>query len=352
VRILGRYILRVFSKFLSWSLLAFLLLFVVVDLVENIDRFVDRRVPPKEVGLYYLYYLPYILVLVLPVGMLLSALFSVGQLSRSGELVAMRASGLGLKRAFLPLLAFAFLVSVFAMAFGEMVVPEANDRRMHLGAYRRNRPARLRGLFLQEGEGTVVFVGRYDAKDEEASDVSVQQYRGDHLYRRIDAKRMIWKDGRWVLYEGWERTFGDEGEVLRKFEVMDAPIRSLLPEDFARGREHPERMGFWELRRYIGRLRRIGRPSRRWEVDLHLKISFPFANLILVLLGLPLGVGRRGTGKVVGFGLSLLVSFLYYSAVRAGQVMGREEVLPPALAAWLGNIIFGGAGAWLFLRME
>ena len=151
------------------------------------------------------------------------------------------------------------------------------------------------------------------------------------------------------MHDGWERTFSGDREVLRRFDAMDAPIH-LLPEDFARGRERPERMGFRELREYIGRLERLGRPSRRWEVDLHLKLSFPFANLVLVLLGLPLGVGRRG--RVVGFGLSLLISFLYYSTVRAGQVMGREEVLPPLLSAWLGNILFGGMGVWLFLRTE
>jgi len=87
-------------------------------------------------------------------------------------------------------------------------------------------------------------------------------------------------------------------------------------------------------------------------VDLHLKASFPFANLLLVFLGVPLGVIRRGSGKAIGFGLSLLVSFLYYSTVRAGQVLGREEVLPPLAAAWLGNVLFGGVGAWLFVRME
>ena len=354
MRILSRYVLAIFSKFLGWALLAFLLLFVVIDLVENVDRFIDRHVPPTEVGLYYLYYLPYISVLVFPVGMLLATLFSISQLSRNGELVAIRASGLGLRRAFFPLIVFAFLTSLFTLVFGEMVVPDANDRRMHLRAYRRHRPppTRRRDVFLQEGREMVVFARRYEVRERRAYEVSIQQYREDRLYRRVDAKQMAWERGKWRLYDGWERIFHEEGEETRRFDEMDAPLRSLLPEDFAQGKKDPEQMGFWELRRYIRHLRRTGQPSRRWEVDLHLKISFPFANLLLVLLGAPLGVGRRGTGKVIGFGLSLLVSFLYYSAVRAGQVLGREEVLSPLIAAWLGNIIFGGVGAWLFFRME
>jgi lipopolysaccharide export LptBFGC system permease protein LptF len=81
-----------------------------------------------------------------------------------------------------------------------------------------------------------------------------------------------------------------------------------------------------------------------------MKISFPFANFIIVLFGAPLASGRKRTGKALGFGLSLLICFVYYGFIKAGQVLGREAMLPPLLAAWIGNAIFGAMGIFFLVK--
>ena len=84
----------------------------------------------------------------------------------------------------------------------------------------------------------------------------------------------------------------------------------------------------------------IGSEARKWIVELYLKISYPFANFIIVLFGAPLAARKRRGGNAVGIGISLLVCFIYYFFVHTGRVIGHQGTFPPLFAAWLGNIIF------------
>ncbi len=351
MRTLNLYIQKRFTLILLLGLLAFVVIYLVVDLVENIDRFIDWKIPAWSVGWYYMYYVPYILMLMLPVAMLLATLFSVGDLAKYNELVAMKASGLSLYRILWPLFRVAFLISVFALVFGETVVPEANQRRIAIKYSGKRKPkgANRRYVFLHESKERIVFADRYLAKKQMARGVSIQTYREQALIRRVDADTMQWRGGQWTMHGAVLREFTDDRERVTRTETWDPGLR-LSPRDFAREQKDPERMGYFELAGHIRRVQQIGGQASRWLVDLYMKISFPFANFIIVLFGAPLASGRKRTGKALGFGLSLLICFIYYGFIKGGQVLGRETVLPPLLAAWIGNAIFGAMGIFFLVK--
>ena len=117
MRILDRYLIRQFCFALIFSLIAFWVIFLVVDLVEHVDKYIDKQASVSLVIKYYLYFTPYILVLSLPVAMLLSCLFSLGQLAKHNELTAMKSAGISLHRILLPLFVLSFLISVFVIGF-------------------------------------------------------------------------------------------------------------------------------------------------------------------------------------------------------------------------------------------
>ena len=351
MRTLNLYIQKRFCLVLLLGLLAFVVIFLVVDLVENLDRFIDWKISASRVVWYYVFYVPYVLVLMLPVAMLLSTLFSVGELAKHNELVAMKASGLSLYRIFWPLFRLAFLISLLALIFGETVVPEANQRRIAIkySGTRKPRGPNRRYVFLHESRERVVFADRYEASKRMAKGVSIQTYRDHALIQRVDADTMVWRGGRWTMRRAVLREFMDAQERITHREDWDPGLR-LLPRDFAREHKDPERMGYFELAEYIRRVQRIGGQASRWWVDLYMKISFPFANFVIVLFGAPLASGRKRTGKALGFGLSLLICFIYYGFIKAGQVLGREGMLPPLLAAWIGNGLFGAMGIFFLVK--
>ena len=129
MRTLDRYLLREFAVYLVLGLLGFITIFIVVDVFEKIDVFLDHHAPVALVFRFYVFRIPEVVVRVLPVALLLATFLSLGQLNKFGELTAMRASGLSLARILAPVFVVASIGVVVALALSEAVVPGANRER-------------------------------------------------------------------------------------------------------------------------------------------------------------------------------------------------------------------------------
>ncbi len=351
MRILDRYIASSFFKVLLLSLLTFWLISVLVNLVDNIDIYIDHKAPLASILKYYLFSAPYTLILTLPMATLLASLFSLGYLSGSNQLIAMRGAGLSPPRILSPLFIGSFLISLFALSFVELVVPPANSRMVYVKRVEiKKRPQRRAGLIKDlyfQGQGDRVFYfHRWDAQQKRGEGVSIQTYRGESLSSRIDASQMWWEDGVWVLKDGYRRRFTKKGEEVNHFTDLSLTLREK-PSDFSRLPSDPQGMNFYKLRDYIRGARKGGKEVARELVDLHLKFSFPLANFIIVLFGAPIACRKRRRGMAVNIATSLGITFVYYGFLRVGQVLGYNGSLSPFWAAWLGNLLFGGAGLLL-----
>ena len=129
MRILDRYLLREFILFLALGLIGFIVIFIVVDLIEKMDVFLDHRAPFLLVGEYFINLAPDVVVKMLPVALLLATFLALGQLNKFGELTAMRAGGLSLVRILLPVFAVAAGCVALSLVLGEYVVPAATRAR-------------------------------------------------------------------------------------------------------------------------------------------------------------------------------------------------------------------------------
>lgn len=357
MKILENYVSRQFLAAMGFGLVAFLVIFVVVDLVEHIDTFIDKQVPVLLVAEYYLFFTPFIILLTLPVAMLLASLFSISSLSRHNELMAMKGAGISLYRILLPLFRLALMVSLFSLLMGEFVVPYTNQKKAHIyrrEIKRRGQPVRLvrRNLYLQGTQGRIYYIKEYDGQKQAGHGLVIQRYQGGRLTTRIDAQEMIWEKGGWTLKEGLVREFEGQEEKAVPFERLRRPDLEETPQDLLRRQKDPEEMDYFELRAYIQRIQRSGGEVHREQVDLSLKIAFPFANLIIVLFGAPLASNPRRSGAAVSFAISLFICFVYFSFLRLGQALGYEGSLPPLLAAWMGNIFFGLAGVVVLIKSK
>jgi lipopolysaccharide export system permease protein len=366
MRLLDRYILKKFLFTLCFPVVAFISIFIVIDLVERLSDYIDRDVPGLVVASYYFYYTPYIIVLMFPIAMLLAALFSIGQLSKHNELTAMKASGVSLYRILAPVFVIAFGLSLGLMWFAEKVVPVANQRKAeikdrHMDRLPQNLPARLSNIYLQDhtsmpatettkGRSRRVFIGFYNAEAKIAEKVSIQDYEGVFIVHRIDANTLRWREGEWSAAHGYERSFRNGGEVAAKFDTLRLPNLFFTPEVLNKVQKDPEEMSYGELQQFITEVANNGGNPERWLVDLYLKISFPFASFIIVLFGAPLAVGRLRSSGAVGVALTLVIAFLYFGTVKTGQTLAQSGTLSPLAGAWMGNAIFFAAGLFVLLR--
>jgi lipopolysaccharide export system permease protein len=383
MRILDRYLIRQFGLALLFSLISFWVVFFVVDLVEHVDNFIDKQAPVSVVIKYYFYYTPYMLALTLPVAMLLACLFSLGQLARHNELTAMKSAGISLYRIVLPILILSFLISLFVVGFGGIIVPVTFQKKEEIKTVEIEKGSRERGaiisdVFVQDQEGRVFHLATYDTRKQRGTDALVQRFEGGRLREEIRAKRVKWENNGWVFEEGVERIFSNavnenaiseesnkssmdssakskldsETEEYRPFERLFRLDLKIKPKALARRQKKPDEMGYFELAEYVKMKKRAGQEVAKESTDLHLKIAFPFVNFIIVLFGAPLAANPKRSGLAIGFAVSLFISFVYYTLIRMGQSFGYSEKLPPLLAAWSTNILFAILGTILLIKAK
>ncbi|MBN1504722.1 MAG: LPS export ABC transporter permease LptG [Candidatus Eisenbacteria bacterium] len=355
MRILDKYVLREFLVAFSLALLFFMAIFVVVDLFEKIDTFIDYKAPPLSVARFYLYGMPYIVILVLPVAMLLSCFLTFGQMARRNELMAMSVSGVDFLRTMAPVLMLALLCCGFSLALGELVVPACNKAKEDTmrTVIKKMPPSsttrRANVNYLGTG-GRIFLIKLYDSVEKSMKEVVIQEFGSNTLERRIDAAEARWDGTQWVFENGMIRSFEGGVERASQFSTLTIPGLRETPEDFAKQEAEPDEMNFVQLTRYVSRVRESGGRIQKYLVELHMKLAFPLTNLIVTLVGASLSTRvRRGT-LALGFGLSLLISFTYYGFIKTGQALGHSGALPPFVAAWMGNVFFGGLGIFLLLR--
>lgn len=357
MRILDRYLL---GQFLGWSFISLgtlVAFFIVVDLFERIDVFVDYKTPVPVIVRFYAYGLTTILIQVLPLVLLLGTLLSLGQLRRFQELTAMQASGCSPWRLARPLLLTGLVVSLAQYGIAERYSAEHYAKKQRIlteeikrlsGADRESQSA-VRLL----GRGSRFFVAQfYDARSQTLRQVSLQKLASPSLASRIDAERAQFTDGVWRFEKGFYRTFEDSMEVAYAFGAYASTAIEERPEDFARRKVDPFVAGMAELRRLAQRVGESGGEVQEYWTDFHLRASYPLSGLILILLGAGLSMRViRGGGVVYGIGISIAVGFAYLTLIRIGQALGYEGVLPPPLAAWMANLLFASLGTWIFWRV-
>lgn len=361
IRTLDRYILRRFLIGLFATILSFSVIVLVVDFVERGWRTVERfNVPPGIIALYYVNYMPFYIILAFPVAMLVSTLFSIGSLAKNHELDVMKASGISLYRIAAPILVAAFFISIGVMLFGEFVLTKTERRKdeimQHLIEKRPMLSKMMRNDIKVPGENGWIILGKvYDVSTSTAQGVRVHRIVNNNIVKTYTAEKMISTDSGWVLIDGTGQGFSESPKDIElsgfvRFDTLWAPFLSQSPQMLAELPVPPRQVNFFQLLNRIEQEREIGEPVYKDLVELYLKITFPFANFILVLIGAPLAANPRRSGPSVGFGISVIISFIFFVLIRIGQSFGNAGKLPPLLAASLGDIVFLVIGTFLLYK--
>src|SRR4030095_10998775 len=180
--LIDKYIVIQFVKNLAFALLCFIIIFMLVDLFENLDKFIDNKVEFGLVINYYGAFIPEIIKLIMPISMLLATLFTVGSLLNFNELVAIKNAGISLTRFMLPFLVLGAVVTGFALYFNNWIVPEANKNKFFIerNFLNKGRPTEgLNKLYFQDSKNQIVLIESFKEIDLTASRVTILYYRPD-----------------------------------------------------------------------------------------------------------------------------------------------------------------------------
>ncbi len=356
MRTLDRYLIREGLKALVLALTVLTSVYVLVNLLENVGRFLGVGARFGDVALYYVLLIPKMLPEVTWVSVLLACVLSLGTLARHNEVLAMRMGHWSTLRIAAPLLLLGVIVCGGLWAVTEWLAPRTTALALDLSESRLGKASKYRrtrenDIWYRAGEETLLHIGILQAREGMLREVTVFRLTPAFaLVERVDAPVARWEGAGWVLEEATVRRFADGRLVGVETGVRYPLALREGPTDFARIEKDPAEMGFQELRRHIRRLLASGANVRRVLADLHAKPALAVLPLLMGLIGVAaaLRVGRRG--PMVSLAACILVAGLYWLAFSFSLSLGRGEVLAPWLAAWLPNAVFGTAGVFALLR--
>lgn len=355
MKIYLRMVLQGFFALLSLCIACIVVIFVVIDFVGNSKTWLAR--PPKEVLGYYRDYLPHILFLITPISILLASVFSIGNMARHLELVALRAAGITITRIIGPVLVFGALISAFMYWFEDRVLPDANHRRYEISEPKSQDgesggdPLEKFNYLYTASDGMVLYFDFYTGHKNSGQGVTaIRQPKHGRIQTRIDARSLAWVKDHWVLRDGMRRDFRDGKLLAKSFTEAPFPEFKDAPKDLLDDRSYPEEMGLKELDRRIAILKRSGENPRVLETERLFRLSSSLVSLFMALIGAAMSVNTMKTGLARNFGIALLITFLYYVALRLGLVMGENGTLSPMVGAWFGNLIFAPLGLILWWK--
>ena len=359
------YLLRQFITILTMAILGFVSVFVIVDLIENIDKFIDNSVPIKIIILFYFYTLPWFFSIGLPMATLIATVFSIGLIAKRNEWTAMKSSGISLYRIAIPLLLVGIVLSIISYELDNNLVTKGNEKVTEIEQQYMRRKARkntfrknkiLYDVLLQKHETTHISLGKYSISGMEADNATIFSIEDGILTKRIDARKLFWNDSLllWNMNNYSIRNFDETGnEIDVIISVVDTLINAnFIPDDITQQFKSPDEMNFNELTERIALLKENGVKTIRWEVARYNKVSFSLTSLIVILFGLPLAVSKQKGGLAFAAGMSVFVIFAYYAFIKFGQSLGYKEVLDPFISAWIGNVIFAIGGLILLFSVR
>jgi LPS export ABC transporter permease LptF/LPS export ABC transporter permease LptG len=370
--LLDRYVGRAYLGHLALVLTAFYSIFLLAHFMDIFDDIQQHRVKGIEVFRFYTYYSPFMAYMMLPVAALVAPLVTFGILTRRNEITAMKAGGVSVYRAALPVLLAGLLASVSLFTAGEYVLPYTNKIADRSFDVIKGRPPQSSSL--QERRwilGSDQRVYNYDymsggsplapAREETALyglsvfDMDPKSFK---LRDRIFAARARWTPlpgqrepaGYYELERGWRMSFGP-APTFKAFDL--ARTREIEPPAYFR-HQTPESdtMRYEELRAHVASLEARGLDVTKLRVQLEKKLAFPTVGLVMTLIGVPFAfvVGRKGA--LYGIGLSIVIAIVYWGCLGIFEALGSNALLPSLLAAWAPNLLFGAAGLYLMLRLE
>lgn len=356
MRILDRYILKEIIVAFLFGIFAFSAVFIGSGTLLRIAQYVTQYGASfSSVVRLFIYSMPAIMLWTFPMSMLLASLLVFGKLSGASEITAMKSCGISLYRIMRPILVMGIVVSIFAIAFNEYVVPWANQAYTDVINYEiknNTAPQSREHIILKEiKDGNIqrlVYARRYDAEKNRMEWITMQDFEEGKLVRVENADYADWGDNEWLLHNGviYSITDGEMSHTMH-FDTQKLPVQES-PDSIIREQKKTEEMTMKELEAQIKIMRGQYVDTTDFEIELYQRITVPLASFIFTLIGVPLGLQPNRNSSSIGFGLSIIIIFIYYTLMTVSNVIGRA--IPPAYAVWLPNLVGAIIGCYLIRK--
>jgi lipopolysaccharide export system permease protein len=320
--------------------------------------FIVNDATVAQMSSYFLFSIPAIISYILPPALLLATLMTFGSLSKFNEITAMKANGINIYRITLPILIFSSVLAIAYFYFNEFITPASIQKTTHIVKIEVQKRTTL-GFFKQDeiwyrGDNAIYNFKMFDTNKNILRGVTINYLNPDFkMMSRVDAESAEWKNDRWHFHNLMIARFDEQDNPVLEWSKEKVITIPEKPDDFKVMQKDVEKMGYFDLKKYVRKIQSEGYDATKYIVDLHGKIAFPFVTLIMVFIAVPFSLrSERSGGVMQSLGIGIFLGFSYWIVHAFSMSLGRSELLPAFLAAWMANILFSIAAAYLFYKVN
>ena len=352
--IIDKYILKRYLATFSVMLLLFIPIGIVIDVSEKVNKMIENKVPFAEIANYYFYFTIHFANFLFPIFLFLSIIWFTSKLANNTEIIAILSSGISFSRFLRPYIIGASIVSIGALIMGFFLAPKANDvynnfRYTYLIGGGKEEMRDNSNVFRQISDDEFIYVSNFNMISKTAFNFSLEKFKGDQLDYKITANRIKWNPERknYTLFGYTKRTVGDLNDIIERADKREAKFKFDL-DDLTPTVYVAETLSYGDLIHFIDRERKRGNANINvYLTVLYKKYSVPVSAFILTIIAVAVSYMKRRGGMGTNLAIGILLAFAFVFFDKIFGVMAEKSSIPPILAVWIPNIVFGILAVYL-----
>lgn len=355
---LHKYWIKEFFKFFSVIQLLIIVLFVFIDYLSRMERFLNSDISLIGALGYVVLKVPFMFVQLTPASILLATIAVFGLMNRNNELLAIKSSGISVYFLVKPALFVGVLLAILMFFLGETIIPvtmaRSNYIKYNVIQKSHNIYSARKDIWIKS-ENKLIHINFYDPVNHSAAGVTITSLRKNFsLESRIDAEKGYFKQGTWMFENIIEQTHIENSMDydVKLYDKKSIPL-SFKPEDLVEVLKKSEEMSFFELKKFVNKVEEEGYDATTYKVDLNGKIAFPFICIIMVLTGAATGMRSFVKGNIpAAIAIGVVIAFMYWTMYGFCLSLGYGTILPPVISAWTANLFFLCFGILYLINAE
>lgn len=349
------YIIKKFLGTFVYAISMLAIIIIVFDISEKIDDFVENNAPLTEIVFdYYMNFLPYFINLFSALFTFITVIFFTSKMAFNTEIIAILSSGISFRRMLRPFIISSTFIALVSFTLANFIIPETNETMMDFQwkYLKDDREVKNRNIHMQIAPGTHIYVETYNADRDLGRRFTIERFEKGELVSKLKADYAQWDTvtGSWELNNWVQRTVDGKKENITTGSKKDTTL-ALTPEDFIINIDDLKTMDWWELRNFIKKEKLKGASNiLEYQIEKYQRIAFPFANIILTLIGVAISSRKVRGGIGVHLGIGITLTFSYILFMQISTVFSANGNLQPAIAVWIPNIVYGLISVYLIKR--
>ncbi|WP_396164296.1 LptF/LptG family permease [Flavobacterium sp.] len=350
MKIIDLYILKRYLVTFSVMLMMFIPIGITIDVSEKVNKMIEKKIPFKDILVYYGDFTIYFANLLFPIFLFLSIIWFTSKLANNTEIIAILSSGISFGRFLRPFIYGAIIVSIFSLIMGFFLVPKAskgfNDFR-YQNLKGNNKTRETSDIFRQiKKEGNVeenIYVSNYNYLSQTGFNFTFERIKDNQLVEKVNANRIHYDEVKktYVLYNYSKRSVGTTDDQLIKRDKILVKY-NFEPDDLTPVVYVAETMTIGQLNTFINKERSRGNANiNTYLVVFYKKFSLPVSAFILTIIAVAVSSMKRRGGMGINLAIGIVIAFVFIFFDKVFGTLAEKSSIPPFIAVWLPNFLFG-----------